>query len=229
MDFDFEEEERIERYLSGACSREEKHAIQEQMVTDKTFAEKVRLTEIAYQAVDTGSYEKRILDVVADVRRAEKRRNLRQQWWLYGGTALVAAGLSFIVFLAYAPLQLPSQAQEVRAVRNINRVYEKDSSDAFALEKKKAFVLYFEAQAYLAEGNLQPAILKLEELTQIEGMRPYFQEAVLWHLTVAYMQNGNVGRAGEVYSSIGPTQEYTIKTLDRWKVWWQLQRRKLVG
>lgn len=227
--FEFREDELIDRYLAGKCSPEEQEQVEARLEKDQDFAEKIVLAQAVNDTIDRAAYERRIRGVIASVRKTDEERAGRRRWILGSGGALVAAGISFIIFLAYAPLHLNIQSQEIRAARTLERSHGVDSTGPGSAEKKKVFRLFFEAQSYLAEGNLQPAILNLEELMHTEGLRPYFREAVYWHLIVANMQNGNTDRAEKLYKEAGQPREYTIGTIDRWKVWWQLKRRKWLG
>lgn len=222
----WEDEELIERYFDGLCNEEELHLFEERYGRDPVFAKNADAMRAISEGVSRMYDEDRIRRLVAEAAKKEKQRRLyiHRLFWSFGGT--FAAAASFVLFLAYSPLNVPVQTQEIRTVRNLQRTYQADSLES---EKKRAFGLFFEAQSYLAEGALQPAILRLEELTEIRELRPYFREAVQWHLVVAHLKNGNPDRAQLFYDELKEPAEYPIPRINRWKAWWQLHRKKWIG
>lgn len=222
----WKDEELIDRYFDGVCSREELRAFGQRCEADSSFAEKVNAMRTIRKGVDRLHDEDRVRKRIGEAVREEERRKVRIRSLVGTAGGAFAAAAVFILFLAYSPLRIPVQPQEIRAVRNLEKTGLTDSLEA---GKKKAFGLFFEAQSYLAEGELQPAILKLEELAEMDEMRPYFKEAVQWHLVMAHLKNGNVERAASLYEKVKTPEEYSIPLIDRWKVWWQLHRRMWIG
>ena len=218
-----QEEELIDRCLTGVCGGEELRLFEQRCKADAAFAEKVRRMRDIREAMTRMYDEDRVRTLIEEAVWEENRRKVWRRRLLGAAGGAFAAAATFIIFLAYSPLRIPPQPQEIRIVRSLG------GADSLENGKKRVFGLFFEAQSYLAEGEMQPAILKLEELAEIRELRPYFREAVQWHLVVAHLKNGNTGRAQILYEKVKDPVEYSIPLIDRWKVWLQLHRRKWIG
>ena len=222
----WEDEELIDRYLDGACNEDELHLFEQRYEDDPVFAEKADAMRSIRDAMNYMHDEDRVRTLLSKIKKEKNRKAQFSRRFLRITGAAFATAASFVLFLADSPIRIPAKTQEIRVVRNLQNAYQNDSLE---IEKKKVFGLFFEAQSYLAEGELQPAILRLEELTEIKELRPYFREAVQWHLVVAHLKNGNPERAQLFYNQLNQPEEYPIPLIDRWKVWWQLHRMQLIG
>ena len=91
--------------------------------------------------------------------------------------------------------------------------------------QKQFYRDFFDGQAYLVAGQPALAIPYFERLQKMPDARPYFRQAILWHLINAYLQNKQPDNALAIYERFAemPYQTYPIRRLDRWKVWWQLK------
>lgn len=217
----WEDEELIDRILEGESGTSEQNVFEHRYKTEPAFAKKMDQTRAIREAVVRMGEESRLTQIINSASRIEKKRRIRIQRLKWGSSASIAAAAAFILFLAYTPITLPVRSQEIRVVRNLEKTQQLDSLES---DKKRIFGLFFEAQSYLAEGEARSAIVKLEDLNETKELRPYFREAVQWHLVVAHLKNGNAERAAHFYDLLDHPTEYRISLIDRWRAWWQLRR-----
>jgi hypothetical protein len=219
-----EEWEWIEKYWSGKFSREEKLFFEKEMEENEDFAREAESLRLGIQLLEEARFEKNARQVLERLRdEGRTRRKIARTLTLTGSFA-AAACIAFILFLAYSPLSLPVQENDLSILRDYRTKFKADSTNDLSLAKKQAFDLFFEGQSYLAEGQSQLAQQRFEKVLAYSDLRPYFKEAAQWHLVICYIKNSEPEKANQTYQVLRDSREYSVPAIERWKIWWHLKR-----
>lgn len=224
-----EEWEWIERYWTGQLSAPEHTFFEQAMQEDDRLAQEANALRFGIRAVDEARIEANARQTLNRLRQTERRRRqILIRWGTVAGS-LTAACVAFVLYLAYAPIALPSRESDPGVLRDFRGQYRADSTDQLSLRQKQTFDLFFEGQAYLTEGQPQMAAQRFERVLTVSAIRPYFREAAQWHLIICYLKTAQPDKAEQLYSQLGQTEDYDIGWLERWKIWWHLQRLTWFG
>lgn len=217
-----EEQEWIEQYLLGKMTREESAAFEEELHKDNNLRiemEKVKKVHHRFQEV---FLEHQAIATIKRLQATDRRRTKVFTVFKYIGF-MAAACAAFIIYLSFSPSRFPDSENDFTVVRKTN-------ATTMSPQQRYIFNQFFEGQAHIAEGQYTLAIKNLEEVVNFNDLRPYFREAAQWHLAIAYLKSGNAARAEQLYHQFEDCMEceYPVSDVDRWKVWWQIQRAKLL-
>lgn len=224
-----EEWEWIERYWSGQLSATEQAFFEQMMQEDDRLAQEANDLHFGVLAVNEARIEANARQTLSRLQQAGRRRRQGLIWWGTAAGALAAACVAFVCYLAYAPVALPLRESDPGVLRDFWGQYRADSTDQLSLRQKQTFDLFFEGQAYLAEGQPRRAAKRFERVLTVREIRPYFREAAQWHLVICYLKTARPDKARELYNQLGQTEDYEMSRLERWKVWWHLQRLTWFG
>ncbi|MEZ0609429.1 anti-sigma factor [Fibrella sp. WM1] len=226
-----EQWEWIDAYHSGALPDRERQRLEEKMVTDEAF----RREATALGAARTALQELALTDLVRQTVRQElaSEQRPRYRWqgwrWVAAASLLLVLGISYLTF---SRVDLGTYRNDLTLTERYRQLPDNQpEEDALTAAQRAFYRQFFDAQAYLATGQPRPAIEKLEALAAVEGVRPYFRDAVAWHLLNAYLLDHQPDNAAATYQRLlqQSASSYPISLTDRWKVWWQIRWQKLAS
>ncbi|MCF0060600.1 hypothetical protein MUK70_15255 [Dyadobacter chenwenxiniae] len=224
-----EEWEWIEKYWSGKLSHDEKLFFEKEMKENEDFAREAKSLRPGIQLLEEVRFEKNARHILEKLRDEGRSRRKVTRIFTLTSSFAAAACIAFILFLAYSPLRLPAQENDLSILRDFRAKYKADSTNNLSLAKKQAFDLFFEGQSYLAEGESQLAQQRFEKVLGYSDLRPYFKEAAQWHLVICYLKNSQTEKANETYHELQDSKEYSVPAIERWKIWWHLKRSQWTG
>ncbi|QHW00483.1 tetratricopeptide repeat protein [Spirosoma endbachense] len=215
-----QEHEWIERYLSGQMTSDERAEVEAERQTDPDFDNEVILLKRTHELMKEAFLEQRAVATLKQLQQQSRQRTQRIRLVRRSLSGVVSAGFMLILYLSVVPVVFPDSENDINVTRSLA-----DDSSTVAVVQKRAFNQFFEGQAHLTEGQYALAVKNFEQVLRSSDIRPYFREAAQWHLAVAYLKSGEPDKAERVYAQF--TQcidcEYPIKTVDRWKIWWQIK------
>lgn len=224
-----EQWEWIDAYYSGALPDRERQRIEEKMATDESFRREAN----ALGAARTALQELALTDLVRQTVRKELtlKQQPRYRWqgwrWVAAASLLIVLGISYLTF---SRVDLGTYRNDLTLTERYRQLPDNQpEEDALTTAQRAFYRQFFDAQAYLATGQPRPAIDKLEALITVDGIRPYFRDAVAWHLLNAYLLDHQPANAQATYQRLvqQTNSPYSICLTDRWKVWWQIRWQKL--
>jgi tetratricopeptide (TPR) repeat protein len=217
-----EEQEWIERYLQGKMSEDERKHFETELAKDINLSMDTQQLQQAHRLMKEAFLEEQAL---ATVRRLQAAGRSREKV-IYWGRYLAAASVSGIIFVTYLSLSMPRFPDS----ENDFTVVRGASTTTMPLNQRAVFDQFFEGQAHIAEGQYILAVRNFETVLQSGDLRPYFKEAAQWHLVVAYLKSGDISRAENLYRKFDQCTdcEYTVGSVNRWKIWWQIHWKKLL-
>ncbi|KQS33799.1 hypothetical protein [Dyadobacter sp. Leaf189] len=224
-----EEWEWIEKYWTGMLSHEEKLFFEKEMKEDEDFAREAQSLRAGILLLEEVRFEKNAKATLQKLTEESRSKRKNTRIIAMSGSFAAAACAAFILFLAYAPLRLPEQENDLSILRDFRTKFKADSTNDLSLAKKQAFDLFFEGQSYLAEGQSQLAQQRFERVLTYNNLRPYFKEAAQWHLVICYLKNEQTSKASETYEELQNSREYSVPAIERWKIWWHLKRSQWTG
>ena len=220
---ELKEWEWIDAYHRGTLSLDERLTYEQELARDAAF----RQTSDQFRAAD---HALKLLSLEHTVRmtvhrelaqRPQRRWRLKQ---LAG--ALLVIGLLYVGYLSFSRVDMSAYQNDI----SLTLRYHGSNTDTALTPPQQAFYRnFFEAQAFLTNGQPELAIKNLEKLAHNDSLRPYFRQAVQWHLLNAYLLSKQPDNAETTLRLLDQanTALYPIDRTDRWKVWWQIRWQKL--
>jgi len=202
-------EERIDRYLKGSMTDQEREAFESQIEKDSELHREVELQRSIIWAVRKEQLGKIILNEEEKISKKTSIRKLA----IYFGSIAVAASLSGVFYLgylndcesisnrfyqSYTYTPIPSRGDQVTALTH---------SDS----------IFFEALHHLENGQKKLAITQLESLNNSSAeMLAATNDVVKWYLSLAYLKNAQKKRAKTLLLEItkSANSEYKTKAED---------------
>lgn len=212
----------IERYWAGQLPAAEKAFFEQLMTEDARFAQEAASLRHGVDMLETARMEQHIRQSLRRLHDTDRRTRLTRVRWFGVGGGLVAACVGVLLFLSFRSVTLPGYENDWEVIRDLRGAYRTDSTDHLSLVRKQTFDLFFEAQALLSEGQPGPAAQRFEQVLNFPNLRPYFREAVQWHLVVCYLKAGQPGKARELYGQVKDKEAYDIGLIDRWQIGWKI-------
>ncbi len=219
-----EEFEWIEDYLFNKLNKEEIVFFENELRINLEFAKKVEKTKKTHDLLKESFIENEVLKTIKDLQVKEREvitPNRGLKTIKYFGSFSAAAAILFGFYFSFAPIAFPDTENDFNITRGVD-------STKFSPEQRTAFSRFFDGQAHLAEGQYLLAIKDFENSLLAKDIRPYFREAAQWHLSVAYMKSKQPQKAEKILQSFENCMacEYPVSTINRWKLWWQIQLTK---
>ncbi|MBO0950917.1 tetratricopeptide repeat protein [Fibrella forsythiae] len=208
----------IERYWTGQLPAAEKVFFEQVMNEDPRFAQEVASLQYGLKAMETIHMEQHIRQTLQQLHTSGRQQQLTRTRWISWGGGLAAACLAALLILFVKPVRLPGYENDWEVIRDLNSQYQADSTD----QRKQAFDLFFEAQALYSEGQSGPAAHRFEQVLNFTRLRPYFREAVQWHLVVCYLNTGQPEKAKDIYNQLKGKDAYDVGLVDRWQIGWRI-------
>ncbi|RYC66876.1 MULTISPECIES: hypothetical protein [Spirosoma] len=225
-----EQWEWMEAYHRGTLSADERLIFEQELKRDPDFSRECA----QLLAADKALRELALAKTVRNAVRAELAAPPKpiQRLRLGRGrlaSVLVACVLLVISYLTFSQVDLESYRQDVTLTQRYRESEDDVAGPDLTPQQRTFYREFFDAQAYLANGQPQLAIGNLEKLARVDSLRPYFKQAVQWHLLNAYLLNRQPDNADATFQLLDQSGQsvYPISTSDRWKVWWQIRWQKL--
>ena len=220
----------IEAYHKGTLSAEERLIYEQELARDPDFMNTSEQLRIAEQVLQTWGLEQTVRQAVRQELRNKKIVRTRR-WRIarVAGIVLVSSGLLYGTYFSFSPVDMDSYHNDIVLVQRYRSPDEETFLTEMTPQQRAFYRNFFDAQAYLANGQPELAIPKLEKLERVEGLRSYFRQAVQWHLVNAYLLCNQPNNAEATYKLLEQVSEpvYPISPADRWKVWCQIRWYKL--
>ncbi len=216
----------IESYLHGHLPAEERAVVEAEMEADPALQNEVLLLKRTHELMQEAFLEQRAIATVKRLQatnrpRSKGIRRIRLVSRSLAGIAVI--GLVLIAYLSLVPVSFPDSENDINVTRSL-------ADDSSAVMQQRVFGEFFEGQTHLTEGQYALAVKNFEQVVRNPDIRPYFREAAQWHLTVAYLKSGQPAKAQRMYDQFKHCIdcEYAIGSVDRWKIWWQIQWAKWI-
>ena len=216
--------ELIEGYYGHTLSAADQKRAEHRFATDPAF----RAEAEAWKEADLALRELAFYQVAKQTVQRESRK-LRWKGQIRLGTTSFATICIIIGWFLFSPVDIQSYQQDMTVRRNSRS--DSTTQQTILSERQKSFYKdFFEGQTYLADGQPTLAIPYFERVLNLPNLRPYFRQAVEWQLINAYLQAHQPNNAHTTYQRLMASDEltYPIRTLDRWRVQWQIGYQKLV-
>lgn len=222
-----EEWEWIEAYHQKTLSADERLTFDQELAQTPEFRQLSDQFQTADRALKALSLEHTVQRAV----RRELAHGPQRRWRLAQLTgALLVCGLLFIGYLSFSRVDMTDYQNDITLTQRY-RDSSPDAGNETALtpSQRTFYRDFFDAQAFLTNGQPELAIKNLEKLARNDSLRPYFRQAVQWHLLNAYLLSKQPDNAETTLRLLdqATTTLYPIDRTDRWKVWWQIRWQKL--
>ena len=204
----------IDRYWSGQLPPEEKAFFEQTMQLDPRFAQEAATLREGIVMMETIHLERHIRQTLRQLREADRRPLQIRVRCLQVGGGVLAACLALLLLLFARPIQLPGYENDWEVIRALSNDYPARPVDP----RQQAFDQFFDAQALFSEGRLIAAAQRFEQVLRYPNLRPYFREAVQWHLVMCYLKTDQPVKAEAVYKQVKDKKAYDINPLDRWQI-----------
>ncbi|RCR66387.1 hypothetical protein [Larkinella punicea] len=217
----------IEAYYQNKLPAAERLVFEQELARDADFRETALRLQTADEALRILSLEHTVRKTVRhELAHRQPLRRWRLGRVVVSGMVLIGLGLAYLTF---DRVDLQSYRDDVTLTQRY-RASGDDLQETDLTPRQRAFYRdFFDAQAFLANGQPEMAIPSLETLSRADSLRPYFRQAVQWHLLNAYLLNNQPDNADATFQLLDQSGEpvYPINRTDRWKVWWQIRWKKL--
>ncbi|GAB3919966.1 hypothetical protein [Larkinella terrae] len=217
----------IEDYYQNKLPISERLIFEQELARDAEFRQTAERLKTADQALRFMSLENTVRKAV---RQELTHRPLVRRVGLgrmaVSGVVLIGMWLAYLTFDG---VDLQTYRDDVTLTQRYRELGEDVEETALTPRQRSFYRNFFDAQAFLANGQPEMAIANLEKLARADSLRPYFRQAVEWHLLNAYLLNNQPNNADSTLRMINESGElvYRIDRTDRWKVWWQIRWQKL--
>lgn len=218
-----EEQEWIERYLNGNMSSEEIVFFENELQKDPDLILHMENLKNINQLMQEAFLQEQALTIIRQLQSDDRISKKSITVFRIMGM-VAAASISFLAYLIFSMPQFPDSENDFTVVRSTN-------TTTMAPAQRQIFDQFFEGQAHIVEGQYVLAVHNFENVLQYNDLRPYFREAAEWHLIVAYLKSGDLSRATNLYNRFDNCLdcEYHVGSLNRWKIWWQIQIQNLAS
>ncbi|GAB3914444.1 hypothetical protein GCM10028803_59920 [Larkinella knui] len=217
----------IEAYYQNKLPAAERLVFEQELARDAEFRETALRLQTADQALRILSLENTVRKTVQhELAHSRPFRRWRLGRVVAAGVVLIGLGLAYLTF---DRVDLQIYRDDVTLTQRY-RASGDDLQETDLTPRQRAFYRdFFDAQAFLANGQPEMAITNLETLSRADSLRPYFRQAVQWHLLNAYLLNNQPDNADATFQLLAQSGEpvYPVNRTDRWKVWWQIRWQKL--
>ena len=202
-------EEKIDQYLKGSMTNQEREAFESQIEKDSELRREVELQRAIIWTVRKEQLEKIIQNEEVNFR---KKTNIRKLV-IYFGSMAVAASLSGVFYLGYL-----NNCESIS-----NRYYQSYTYTTLPARGDEVLALthsdsiFFEALHHLENSQKKLAITQLESLNNSSAeMLGATNDAVKWYLSLAYLKNGQKKKAKILLHEIvnRANSEYKTKAED---------------
>lgn len=217
----------IEAYYQNRLPIEERLVFEQELATDEEFRQTALQLQAAEQALRSLSLEHTVRKAIRqELAQGKPLRRLRLGQIVAGGLILIGVGLTYLTF---DRVDLQAYRDDVTLTQRYRDLGDDGQETALTPQQRTFYRDFFDAQAFLANGQPAMAITNLEKLARADSLRPYFRQAVQWHLLNAYLLNDQPDNADATYRLLGQSglPVYPVNQTDRWKVWWQIRWKKL--
>ncbi|MBN8826625.1 MULTISPECIES: hypothetical protein [unclassified Spirosoma] len=218
----------IEAYYQNKLSTDERLVFEQELATDAQF----RQTALRLQTADRAL---RDLSLDYTVRKAIRQelaqgrlfRRLRLGRVVAAGLVVIGLGITYLTF---DRVDLQTYRDDVMLTQRYRDLDDTGQETVMTPQQRTFYRDFFDAQAFLANGQPDMAITNLENLARVDSLRPYFRQAVQWHLINAYLLNNQPDNAEATLLLLDQAGApvYPIHLTDRLKVWWQIRWQKLI-
>ena len=224
-----DEWEWIEAYHRGLLVADERQIFEQELRRDADFRQTSEQLRLALHTLQT-------LGLEHTVRRAVQRElaaTKPQRRWriLSAASTLLVFGLLSVGYLSLSRVNLNTYRNDIALTQRYRESIADSNRTDFTNQQRNFYRDFFDAQAYMANGQPKLAIENLEKLARTDSLRPYFRQAVEWHLLNAYLLSNQPDNAGTTLKMIDQAGilVYPINRTDHWKVWWQIRWQKLMN
>ncbi|GAB3926028.1 anti-sigma factor family protein [Larkinella terrae] len=223
-DNDMNEMDQIEAYLAGRLAPAERQQVEEKIQSDSGFSKKVESMRQVTQLLRRADIQQRTQVTLQNLYRQRRQRSRRLTYWYGSGLTTLAACLAFAFYLAFTDVHLPVIEDDLLIVRG------REMEERALTSEQSAYGSLLAGQQALKQGNYLKATNYLEKTLRFTDLRPYYREAAQWYLVLAYLYSDQPRRAEGYYQQLQTTDQpqYVVNSIDRWKVYVQIQRQKLL-
>lgn len=211
-----DEFEEIEAYILNKLDDGRRKSIELRIENDPQYAATVDSIKQTITLVNDIFLEQSALETIKSLQQANKTKRTIPLKYL---TPFAAAAIVLLVsYFMFSPIEFPDTENDFHVTRGID-------TTKFNPEQRIAFSQFFDGQAHLAEGQYLLAVKDFESSINVKNIRPYFKEATLWHLAVAYTKSGQALKAEKIFAQLNECSdcEYPVSTINRWKLWLRIQ------
>ncbi|GAB4038364.1 anti-sigma factor [Spirosoma gilvum] len=224
-----EQWEWIEAYYQNRLPSDERLEFEKELDADEEFRETALQLQAAEQALRSLSLDYTVRKSIRkELAQGRLFRRLRLGMSRAVAGSLVLIGLG-ITYLTFDRVDLQPYRNDVALTQRYRDLDDDEQETALTPRQRTFYRDFFDAQAFLANGQPGIAITNLEKLARVDSLRPYFRQAVQWHLLNAYLLNNQPDNADATYRLLDQSglPVYPVHQTDRWKVWWQIRWQKL--
>jgi tetratricopeptide (TPR) repeat protein len=213
--------EMIERYLNDELTAEEKLQTEQRMSVDPEFKRRLEVFR-EYQQMHSKeqvSFRELLQEVEREYLQSKKPR---KKYWLIAASVSTICLLAVVYFLFLNPSPQPEalyaqyfsppadnltvRGDQGRQLLNEAMALYNDQQFAEALQRFESWqgqhpdsipVIFYSAMSHMALGDMQPAIVQLEQIGQSMESGPY-KVAARWYLALAYLKNEKTGESRKI-------------------------------
>ena len=219
----------IENYLTGKLSAEKQKEVEDRLLTDREFAQRVEIFKTLPPLVSEESHDFRneLEGIYQEYRKenSSARTISRRTFLMAASLALLISVTGILIWLLPASLTpqeiyathftVPADNITVRndqeivpALQSAMESYNEQAyTDAVAKfenilqnDPDNAPVLFYSGVSYLILGETDQAVQKLQKVAQIENTA--YGLTSRWYLGLAYLKQDNTAQAREIFSSL---------------------------
>lgn len=213
----------IERYLAEKLNATKKAEVEIRILNDPKFALKVEDLRQIKQLLRAAMVQQRARAELQDIylENSNRRWYKSRTYWLVMSTA--AAFTGFVLFFGLTPVKLPSIADDLLTVRSEIPVTSEKGRQVSTYDQLLA------GQEAIENKNYLLAITHLEKIQREKDLRSYFREATQWYLALAYLNSDQPKTAERYFNALLEVDnpEYPVDWVERWKLYVQIQCRKI--
>lgn len=218
----------IEAYYRHELAPSERLLVEQEMVQDADFRQTVEQLSMADNALRTLGLEQTVRRAIGQelvMGKPQKRWRIGQLASLLVGLLLLGTG-----YLTFSRVDLQNYRNDVALTQRYRDLGDDQPKTDLTPEQRTFYRDFFDAQAYMANGQPELSIANLEKLARADSLRPFFRQAIQWHLANAYLLSNQPTNAEATLKLLDQGGEliYPINRVDRWKFWCQIRWQKLL-
>lgn len=219
----------IENYLAGKLPAEDRKEVENRLLTDQEFAQRVEIFKTLPHLVSSSSYDFRneLEDIYQEYQQENKASNTvsRRTFMMAASIALLISIIGILIWLLPASLTpremyaahftVPADNITVRneqaiapALQSAMKAYNEQAYSEAAAQFETILqndadnvpVLFYSGVSYLVLEETEKAVQHLQKAVQMNDTT--YKLTATWYLGLAYLQQGNIAPAQEVFSSL---------------------------
>lgn len=231
----------IENYLAGTLSAEEQKKVEDRLLTDREFAQRLEIFKMLPHLVseDVHNFRNELEGIYQEYRQQDAASSTmsRRTFFMAASLALLISVIGILIWLLPSSLTpqemyathftVPADNITVRndqeispALQSAMEAYNAQDyatavaqfEDILQEDTNNAPVLFYSGVAYLILNENEKAMQNLQKVSETEDTA--YALTAHWYLGLAYLKQNNIAQAREIFSSLKESGSSYAKRAD---------------